>query len=109
MKPQARHQHRSPVAVVTGIVYVLQVESGVDAPPDVHVVISLENVLAPVIESAITQQKAQSAQPQIILVVFLYGVGHHHHADLVALALPALSGKIASHLQGRSEEHTSEL
>jgi len=38
MKPQARHQDRSAVAVVAGIVYVLQVESGVDTPPDVDAV-----------------------------------------------------------------------
>src|SRR5258708_20956686 len=82
MKPQTRHQDRSAVAVVAGIVYALQVESGVDTPPDVDVVVSLEDVFAPVIESAIAQQKAQSTQPQIILVIFLDGVAHNYYPNL---------------------------
>src|SRR5260370_34978953 len=70
MKPQTRHQDRSAVAVVAGIVYALQVESGVDTPPAVDVVVSLEDFFAPLIEPTIPQQKPHSTHPQYIRATF---------------------------------------
>ena len=70
-----------------------------DPPPDVHVVVSLDYVFAPVTQSAVAQQKPQSSQPQILLVIFLDRIRHHHQPDLIELSLPAFTGKVRAHLE----------
>src|SRR2546422_3862810 len=47
------HQHRSTIAVVAGIVDVLQIEGGENPAPHVSVVVGLCNILPPIIERAI--------------------------------------------------------
>src|SRR5215467_13971149 len=63
-----------------------------------HVVVSFENGLAAVVEIPVTDQKTESAQPQVFLVVFLDRIGDKHRAKLVELAAPAVARKIAAQL-----------
>jgi len=68
MEAEAPHQHRSAIAVVAGIVYVLQIQAGENPAPHVSVVIGLCNIFSPIIERAIAQKEA-STQRQVVLVV----------------------------------------
>jgi len=54
--------HRTAVAVVAGIIDVLQVERAIHASPDVDRVKHLENVFAAIVQMAIAQQKTLSTQ-----------------------------------------------
>ena len=51
MKPEGRHKHRPAVAVVTGIVNVLQARRDVDAAPHMGGVVALDNVFAAVVQA----------------------------------------------------------
>src|ERR1700730_503254 len=53
VRAQARHDDRSPIAVVSGIVYVLHTGSHIDPAPDVHRVIRFNDVLPAVMEPAV--------------------------------------------------------
>ena len=55
VKPQARHQHGSAIAVISGMVDVLQIEGAEEAAPYVEVVIRFDDVLPPVVQSTIAQ------------------------------------------------------
>ena len=66
MQPQSWDQNRSSIPVVARVVDVLQVEGGKDASPDVRRVVVLEDRFASIVEVAVTQQKAQPAEPQIL-------------------------------------------
>jgi hypothetical protein len=53
MEAEAPHQHRSAIAVVAGIVDVLQIEAGENPAPHVSVVVGLCNISPPMIERPI--------------------------------------------------------
>ena len=74
MEPQRRHNHGPPVPVVAWIVDVLQAKRGVDPPPHMECVISLNNVFAPVPQAAVTEQKALASKREVYLVVPLDAV-----------------------------------
>ncbi len=69
MEAEAPHQHRSAIAVVAGIVDVLQIQAGENPAPHVSVVVGLCNIFSPIIERAIAQKEASTAQRQVVLVV----------------------------------------
>jgi hypothetical protein len=69
VQAQGGNNHRSAVAIVTGIVDVLYASRWVKPAPKMQRVIRLLNGFTPVIETAITQQKAVAAQRQILLVI----------------------------------------
>jgi hypothetical protein len=64
-------EDRAAVAVVAGIVDVLQAGSNVDAAPKVGSVVGLHNIFAAVVESAIAQEEAETAVGEVGLVVLL--------------------------------------
>ena len=76
------------VAVVAGIDDVLQTGCDVDAAPDVGGVVGLENILAAIVELAVTEEESKTARGEIFLVVFLDGVGDEGDAGAVLLAMP---------------------
>jgi len=56
VKPEGRHKHRPAVAVVTGIVNVLQARRDVDAAPHMGGVVALDNVFAAVVQGAVAEE-----------------------------------------------------
>ncbi len=62
------------VAVVAGVVDVLQAGCEVDAAPDVDCVVGFQDIFAAVVEGAIAEQEAEAAVGEVILVVLLDGV-----------------------------------
>src|SRR5260370_42220751 len=59
MQAQRRHDYRSPVPVISGIVDVLHAKRRINTPPDMKRVITFDDVLAPVVQASVAQQKAQ--------------------------------------------------
>src|SRR5271166_1429732 len=71
MHSNRRHIQRPAVAIVPRIINKRSASRYKHPPPYVSVVIPLHDVLAPVVQSAIAQQKPQPPVMQIILVVTL--------------------------------------
>jgi len=55
VKAEARRQYRAAVAIVAGIVEVLQVHAGEDTAPQMCVVITLDNIFPAVIQRAVAE------------------------------------------------------
>ena len=53
-----------------------------------------------VVQVAVAEQEAEAAELQILLVVFLDGVGDEGHAELVVGPRPAAAGVVAAELEG---------
>src|SRR5215472_14461117 len=88
MRPERRYHHRSAIAVVSRIVDVLQAGRKVDSSPHVHRVKRLENIFASVGEMSVAEQESKPSRSEIVLMIFLDGVGHKRHAGAVLLAVP---------------------
>jgi repressor of nif and glnA expression len=69
VQAERRNQNGAAIAVIAGIVDVLKIEAGVNATPEMHGVIGLEDIFPAVGEAAISQQKAESAESEILLMV----------------------------------------
>src|SRR5690349_20037613 len=69
MKPQRWHDYRSAVAVVARIVDVLHAKRRINPAPHVQRVIGLDNILAPVLETAVAQKKTLATEREVFLVV----------------------------------------
>jgi hypothetical protein len=76
------------IAVVTGIVDVLQAGSDMDAAPGADGVVSLQNSFAAVVQVAIAEEKAQTAVGEVYLMVFLDGVRDESEPGSILLAVP---------------------
>lgn len=82
------NDHRSAVAVISGIVDMLSAGREVNPAPDVCCVIRFEDVLSPVPQASITEQETFSAVGQIDLMVFLNSIGHERNPGAILLAVP---------------------
>ncbi len=78
----------------------LKIERAVYAPPEMDIIIPLEDVFPPIAKSSIAQEKSQPAEFQIFLMVPGYAVGHERRANLVALAMPANARAIRAEGEG---------
>ena len=93
-------QHRAAVAIVAGIVNVLQVWAREDSPPHVRVVVGLENGFPAVIQGSVAEQEALPSQFQIMLVVGRDSVRHKDAADLIQRTMPRIPGQIGAERLG---------
>src|SRR5438034_9182356 len=69
MDPQGRHHYRSAVPVVPRILDVLHAKRRINPAPYVNGIVALNNVLAPVVQTAIAQKKSRATECEILLVV----------------------------------------
>ena len=83
MHPQRRDQRRAAVFVVAGVVDKLCVQRIINAAPSMKVVITLQDVLACIVQIAVAKQKAQATEAKVVLVIALDRVGYEGNADLV--------------------------
>src|ERR1700688_5203426 len=100
MQAHGRNNHRSAVAVVTGIVDVLHADRWVKPAPKMQRVIGFLNSFTPVIEAAVTQQKAIAAQRQILLVISRNAIRSKSYSRAVEFSVPALAGRSRTQLHG---------
>src|SRR5882762_1988113 len=91
MEPQGRHDYRSPVLVVARIVDVLQAKRRIKSPPNMERVISFDNVLAAVIESAVAEKKTGTTESEIFLVVSRDAVRNKYQSRAVEFSMPRLA------------------
>src|SRR5713226_6330546 len=69
MQPKRRHDYRSSVPVVAGIVDVLHAERRVNPSPHVECVVALDDVLPPVTQPPIAQKKTRATKPDLRCLV----------------------------------------
>ena len=69
VKSESGGQHRAAVAIVAGMVDVLEIQAGENPAPQVRVVIALDNIFSTVIQCAVAKEKPRSAKGQVVLVV----------------------------------------
>src|ERR1035437_8894850 len=85
---ERRNDDGAAIAVVTGIDDMLHTGCEVYTAPHVRRVVGLKNIFAAIIQLAIAQQESQAARREIVLVIFLDGVGHERDAGAILLAMP---------------------
>jgi len=90
VRPHRPNPRGTAVTVITGVINVLHIDGVEHAAPGMPVVVALDNIFAAIVQIAIAEQKAESAQLQIFLVVGFDGVGYKCDTDLVDRAMPAL-------------------
>src|SRR2546430_5166193 len=77
-----------PVLVVARIVDVLQAKRRIKSPPNMQRVISLDNVLAAVIETAVAEKKTGTTESEIFLVVSRDTVRNKYQSRVVEFSMP---------------------
>src|SRR5882672_447783 len=92
MKAKRQHDDWSPVPVVPWIVNVLQSERRINPAPHVQRVIGLDNILAPVIETAIAQKKALSTERKLVLVIPRDAICYQDQTRVLRFAAALLAG-----------------
>ena len=75
----------------------------VNAAPNVDGVVGLKNIFAAVVQLAVAEQKSQAAGREIILVIFLDGIGDEGDAGAILFAMPP--GAVRSHAFGEGLIH----
>src|SRR5580700_8397650 len=93
VQTQGGNNHRSAVAVVTGVVDVLYPDRWVKSAPKMQCVIGLLNGFSPIPEAAIAQQKTITAERQILLVISRNPIGSEGYSRAVEFSAPALPGR----------------
>src|SRR3989442_9732780 len=88
MEAHRGHQHRAAVAIVAGIVDVLQDQRSEEATPEVDRVISLDDEFPPVIQPAVAQQEAAPAKRKVAAVVAPKGILSQSRAPAVLFSPP---------------------
>src|SRR5258708_40104595 len=91
MKTQRRHDDRSPVPVVAGITNVLHSRSHIDSAPKPCRVIRLQDVLPPVTQAPVAQQKTYASHRKVPLMLFLNPVPSEGHAGPLVIPMPPRS------------------
>src|ERR1700683_3528166 len=91
MEAEPWNPHRAAVAVVTRVIDVLQIGSEEKAAPQVGGIVALDDFLSAVVQAAIAQQKAQTAERQVVLVIGRNSVGHKRYSGFVQFAMPAMA------------------
>ncbi len=88
MEAERGDEDGAAVAVVAGIVDVLQAGGEVNAAPDVGCIVGFDDIFAAIVEAAIAEQEAESAIGEVILVVLLDSIGDECDASAVLFAMP---------------------
>ena len=88
MEAEAGRQHWTAVAVVAGIVDVLNVEASEDSAPYMRVVVTLDDIFPAVVQRAVAEQKAQASEGQIFLMIGGNAVRNEYCAQLVLQSMP---------------------
>src|SRR5260370_6824217 len=91
MQAQRRHDYRSPVPVISGIVDVLQPERRINPSPHVECVVGLDDVLTPVSQPPVADQEAQASQREVLLMVSRDAVRIKYQTGAAEFSMPRLA------------------
>src|SRR5579884_3063124 len=91
METQPRNEDGATVAVVTGVIDVLEIEARIDASPGVESVVHLGDILSPIVEPPISEQKSKSAERQIFLMVTRNAIRNECGPQMIQVPTPALA------------------
>ena len=69
----------------------LQIEGREDAAPDVRRVVTLDDILPPVVQLAIAEQESDAAERQILLVIPRNSIGNKCQSGTIQFSLPLRS------------------
>src|SRR5580704_18974367 len=84
-------EHWAAVFVVAGIIDVLQIEGGEETAPEVRGVERFDDFLGAVSEIAITEEKSEAAEREILLMSFDDSVGDEDGSHAVIAPLPVIA------------------
>src|SRR5438128_3691482 len=88
MRPHPRHQHRPPIAVVSGMVNVLQAGGEIQSAPHLCRIVTLDNIFAAVPESTVADEKTIATIGQIDLMIFSNRVAYDGYAGAISPTAP---------------------
>src|SRR5712691_9909101 len=91
MKPQRRYDYRPAVPVVSRIIDVLQAKRREYSSPKMERVISLDNIFAAVIETAIAKQKAMAAEREVLVMIARDAIRNKNQTGAIEFSIPPLS------------------
>jgi hypothetical protein len=74
VQSQSRNQNGPAVPVIARVRDLLKIERAVYAPPEMNIIIPLEDVFPPIPKSSVAQEKSQTAEFQIFLMVSGYRI-----------------------------------
>src|ERR1700734_2609774 len=100
MAAHGSNPDRSAVAVISGIVDVLYVDREEKPLPRMPGVIALDDVLATIVQAAVTEDKTEAAISQVILVILLDGVTDEGGTDFIGRPVPACARIVAGNHYG---------
>src|SRR5260370_11721583 len=100
VQPETPHKDRSAIFVVTRMDNELHVRRNVQAAPQMGSVVGFENIFTSVVQPPVAQQKALSAQRQVLLVSSGNRVAHENEAYLVPGPVPGLRPPIPAQCHG---------
>src|SRR6476660_2312631 len=89
VESQRRHNHRAAIAVVAGVVDILETRGRINAAPNVQGVVHLYDIFAAIVETAITQQKSRAAEREIFLMIPRNAVGNKGDAGAIQCSSPS--------------------
>jgi hypothetical protein len=88
VQAQAGNENWSSITVITGIVDVLQIQGGINSAPEVERVVCLFDILSPVVEATVPQQKTKSSESQVRLMIARNGIGNKRESHAVRSSVP---------------------
>src|ERR1700758_4239658 len=91
VKPERRHEHRTAIAVVSRICYVLEARGNIDSAPDMGGVIGLHDRLAAIAQVAIPEQEAEPTKTQVFLMIFADPIRNNREARTILRSMPPCS------------------
>ncbi len=101
MEAETGSQHGPAVAIVAGIVDMLNIDARENSAPYMGVVVALDDIFAAVIQGAVAQQKSQTSQREIVLVVGGDAIRNKNRANFVLLRdASAVSCQVGADLDG---------
>src|SRR5438094_3986086 len=96
MYSEARHEYGTAIAVVTRVVDVLQIQRNVNTARHASGVVELDDFLEPVVQRAVSEEKAFSAELQISAVISRYRIEDRCDSNPVVFPVPSLACNIAA-------------
>src|SRR6267154_1681743 len=91
MKAQRRYNHRPAIAVISRVIDVLHSKRWGYSPPKMERVISLDNTLTAVIETAIAEQKAMTTEREVSLMIARDAIRNKNQTGAIEFSIPSLS------------------
>src|SRR6267154_4018188 len=91
MKAQRRYNHRPAIAVISRVIDVLHSKRREYSPPKMGRVISIDNTLTAVIETAIAEKKAMTTEREVSLMIARDGIRNKNYAGAIEFSIPSLS------------------